>query len=197
MARLRCLSLALTLAAVLTIGRTASADPIPITSGYLTVSGAQNFDSRGFLRTIFYDFSSDSFRLRGGVGDGNRQNVFSPSLVVPSYWTPSMGAEALVAPSSDLVFTTTPGFAPMPFQLSGTISIFDHPSGMPLTSYAVSGSGTATWQFALTPGGSPVPSGVSYVFQDVAQTPEPATLVLLAAGLGMAAAHRRRANRTG
>jgi hypothetical protein len=76
MARFRWLTLGLTLAAVLAIGRTAAADPIRITSGYLTFGGAQDFSAHGFLVSVSCDFSTDSFRLRGAEGDGLRQNVF-------------------------------------------------------------------------------------------------------------------------
>ena len=72
------------------------------------------------------------------------------------------------------------------------LSIFDHSTGAPLFSSAVTGSGTATWSFVLTPGGSPTPSAVTYAFNDLSAVPEPATLILLAAGFGAAAARRRK-----
>jgi len=48
----------------------------------------------------------------------------------------------------------------------------------------------------LTPSGTPIVSGVNYAFQDVAPTPEPATFMLLAAGLGTMAARRTRSRKT-
>jgi hypothetical protein len=198
MARFRRLTLGLTLAALLTIGRTAAADPIRITSGFIFIGGVQDPFSRAFLRNISYDFSTESFRLQGIEADGPRQHVFSPTLARASLFTPSGGSGVVVnALSSTLVFNTMPSSAPTPFQMSGTLSIIDRGSFATLFNDAVFGSGTATWSFVLTPSGTSVVSGVDYVFQDVAPTPEPATLALLAAGLGMVAAHRRRANRTG
>jgi hypothetical protein len=196
MARFRCLTWGLALAALLTIRGTAAADPVPITSGHLSIGGT-GFLTNGFLASIGYDFSTDSFRLAGGQVDGPQQNVFSPFLVIPSsYWTiPPGPSEILARPFASLVFTTTPATTPTPFQLSGTLSIFDHISGALLFSDAVSGAGTATWRFDLTPSGTPVVSAVNYVFQDVAPTPEPATFMLLAAGLGTMAARRIRSAR--
>ena len=193
MARFRCLTLGLALAALLTIGGTAAADPVPITSGHLSIGGT-GFLTNGFLASIAYDFSTDSFRLAGGQVDGPPQNVFSPILVIPSsYWTiPPGPSEILGRPFGSFVFTTTPAATPTAFQLSGTLSIFDHISGALLFSDAVSGAGTATWRFDLTPSGTPIVSGVNYAFQDVAPTPEPATFMLLAAGLGTVAARRTR-----
>ena len=94
------MTLGFTLAALLAIGQPAAADPVRITSGFLTVSGAQDFSSRGFLRSIRYDFSSETFRLMWSEADGVTQNVFAPRLVVPSVWTPSDGPPRMVAPSA-------------------------------------------------------------------------------------------------
>ena len=192
MIQFRCWISGFTFAALLTIGGTAEADPVRITSGFLTVGGAQDFFSRGFLRSISYDFLTESFRLQGADGDGVVQNVFSPTLVIPSQWTPTGGSTTLVNWAHTLVFTATPGSTVTPFQLSGGLSIFDRSSGATLFSDAVSGSGTASWRFVPLPSGSPVVSGVTYQFQDVAPTPEPGTFMLIAAGLGAIAAHRRK-----
>lgn len=192
MARFRCWIFGFTFAALLTIGGTAEADPVRITSGFLTVGGAQDFFSRGFLRSISYDFLTESFRLQGADGDGVVQNVFSPRLVIPSRGTPTGGSTTVVNLTYALVFTATPGSTVTPFQLSGGLSIFDRLSGATLFSDAVSGSGTASWLFVPLPSGSPVVSGVTYEFQDVAPTPEPGTFMLIATGLGAIAAHRRK-----
>jgi PEP-CTERM motif len=94
------------------------------------------------------------------------------------------------------VINTTPSSTLTPFQLSGTLSIIAFGGGT-LFDDAVFGSGTATWGFVLAPDGTPVVSRVRYQFEDVAPTPEPATLVLLASGLGVVAARRNRPNRIG
>jgi hypothetical protein len=193
MPRFRYLTLGLTVAVLLTIGRLAAADPVQITSGYLSVGGT-DFLSNGFLASISYDFSTDAFRLAGGESDGPEQHVFSPALVIPSsYWTVPPGpSEILARPFAALVFTTTPATTPTPFQLSGSLSVFDHTSGALLFSDALSGTGTATWRFDVTPSGTPVVSAVRYAFQDVAPTPEPETLWLLVAGMGTMAAWRKK-----
>jgi hypothetical protein len=98
MARFRCLTF--TLAALLTIGRTAAADPIRITPGFISIGGVQDPFSRAFLRGISQDFSTESFRLQGFEVDGPRQHVFSPTLAGQSNFTPSGGSGVVVrAPS--------------------------------------------------------------------------------------------------
>lgn len=197
MFRLRCLTLGFSFAAFLALGGQAAADPIQITSGFLTVGGVQDLFSRGFLRAISFDFSTDEFQVAGSESDGPPQQVLAPSLAGTWTWTPTGGSTELVVLSSNLSVTATPGSAPSPFLLSGTLSVFDRLTGATLFSGTVFGSGTATWQFVTTPTGGSVVSGVTYEFADVAPVPEPATVLLLAAGLaGVAARCRRSSHRS-
>ncbi len=70
------------------VPRQASADHISIIGGSLTVTGVQDIQSRGFLRTLFYDFDTELFSLRWQEPDGIRQDPFAPFLPrVSSYRT--------------------------------------------------------------------------------------------------------------
>jgi hypothetical protein len=192
MPNVRLWSLGFTFAAVLATGTPVFADPVEITSGFLTVSGAQDFNSRGFRRSIFYDLSTDPFRLVGNEPDGIVQNIFEPRLVTPSLWTPTGGVAQLVAVSSALSFSATPATSPTAFQVGGTVTLVDPSSGAVLFSSDVFGSGIATWQFVPTFGGQPTVSAVTYEFNDLAAVPEPSTMLLLGTGLAGLAARRKR-----
>ncbi|MEO5896957.1 MAG: PEP-CTERM sorting domain-containing protein [Vicinamibacterales bacterium] len=186
------LILAFTVAASLGAVRHVAADPIQISSGYVVVSGVQDFMSRGFLRAISFDFTTDAFRLTGSEFDGATQRVLAPSLVGITGYNPTSGPSSRVVVRSDLNVTATPGVAPSPFFLTGRLSIFNPLTGATLFDDIVSGSGTATFQFVQTPSGTSLLSGARYEFADVAPVPEPATMVMVGAGLAGLAARRRR-----
>ena len=91
----------------------AAADPIQISFGFLTVTGAQDFNSRGFLRTIAYDLVTDEFRLHWFEGDGVPQNVFAPRLASPGYFNSEVD---LVDVASALTVNSTPSATRTPYQ---------------------------------------------------------------------------------
>jgi hypothetical protein len=194
MVHYRYLTAAFTIAAALAFGRgSAAADPIQITSGQITVTGVQDLFSRGFLRSIFFDFATEDFQMSGGEGDGPPQDVFEPRLSSPVTLTVPGESPELVHVSSDLSVSATPSLTPTSFVLFGTLTFFELATASPLFTAEVSGTGTATWQFVPTPTGSLIVSGANYEFAPV---PEPMTLLLVGGGLaGVAATRRRRTDR--
>jgi hypothetical protein len=183
MFRARLLTIGIMLAAIAGAAKPVRADSVTIRSGFLEVTGVQDIMSRGFLRAVLYDFSTEEYRLRWLERDGVPQDVLAPRLPNVSLWTPTGGAEELVFLSlSNLDISATPGAAPSPFSLNGRLGLVDMDSGSVLVDQLVSGTGTANWQFVTTPGGGRTLSGATYTFNDVAPTPEPGTLLLLGVG---------------
>ena len=70
----------LTLGAFLASTADATADPVLVTSGTIVVSGAQDLESRGFLRTVSVDLSTGTFRVSAVEPDGPTQNYLAPRL---------------------------------------------------------------------------------------------------------------------
>ena len=83
--------------------RPAAADPIQITSGFITVTGAQDVMSRGFLRAIFYNFSTAQFRLDWAEGDGSIQTVKQALDTRPVFCLDAPAIPFRVEPAKPLV----------------------------------------------------------------------------------------------
>jgi hypothetical protein len=183
MSRFRLYVVLFALAMLLGRSPAASADPVHITSGYLTVGGSEHPDRLpGVLASISYDLFIGGFELRGGDPEGRRQNPFAPTLVIPSFLSrPGNQSEVVRAEpdTSFLHFLVTPSVDPTLFSMAGFLTIVEHPTGPQLFVGDVSGSGLATFRYVPGPLGGPLLVAFTYQFNDVAPTPEPGALLLL------------------
>ena len=179
--------------AVLFLGAPASAtaEPIQILSGYIWVGGAEH-SSRGFLRSIGYDITTESFRLTGSESDGPTQKVLFPALARVAGWNAPNNTNAFID-YGGLRVSATPGLAPSPFSLSGRVRVTDMVTLEVLFDDILFGSGTATWRWLPNMHNDGIVlGGAQYDFSDAVVTPEPATMLLLGTGLAALAARRRR-----
>jgi hypothetical protein len=196
-----------------------SADPVPVTSGFFSVTGLG--------ASAIYDFQGLDFQAAASLEPG----VVGPDLTcfpcvagavisldtsfLGSRGTGSAVVDGMTFPSIGLAATnflfeapdivapgTTGSFAVMrPFTFSGRLFGFalTDPDLTPIFEPLLIGQGQVTASFLENPnpGGPPLFSfrSIRFDFAEPAPVPEPATLLLVASGLG-GALLRRRARRT-
>ena len=196
------------------------ADPIPVTSGFFSVTGLG--------ASAIFDLQGADFQAAGGLEPGvvgpdltcfpcvagaviSLDTTFlgssgTGSAAVDGMMFPSIGLRAtdflfeapdIVAPGTAGAFTVT-----RPFTFSGRLSGFDpsDPHETPIFARLLIGQGLVTASFIESPnaGGPPLFSfrSIRYDFAEPAPVPEPATLLLVASGLGAALQRRRRGGRS-
>jgi hypothetical protein len=196
------------------------ADPIPVTSGFFSVTG---LGANGF-----FEFEAPNFRAAGNLEPG----VVGPDLTcfpceaganisLDTTFLASTGtgtatldgtalsligfaatdflfeAADIVAPSSAGSFSVT-----RPFSFSGTLSGYDvfDPLQDPIFQRMLIGQGLMTASFVENPNPDGPPlfafRSIRYDFGEPAPVPEPATFMLAAIGLGAALRFRKRDKRT-
>ena len=213
----RLLALACGLASAL-LAAQVSADPIPVTAGSFTSTG--HFTTTLNFMLEAPDFRAFGFLEGGAIGPDNTCAPCAPgdvisltstfpsslgfgSAVVDGTAFPTTGfvafdlildAPSIVAPGMAGSFTVT-----RPFTFSGRLTGFDPPDETftPIFEQLLVGRGLVTASFienvfptALFSLGS-----VRYDFSEAAPVPEPATFLLVAAGVGAALRLRKRAGR--
>jgi hypothetical protein len=209
-------------ALLLLIPSTASADPLIITSGSVQIGGVFP-PGRGTFRSIGYSFSGGGISVSGGTPDGSMQRVFGctfgpcpsgtvinggstvslqgiGSSTIPGVYSgisQNIGS-AFVFQTGDLVIPVS--LSPTitlqtAFTMTGTLFVQGLVNGSMATVFSteVAGQGIATLtlsQFQLNGVTGYALHTIRYEFTEV---PEPATVMLLGAGLaGLAARSRRR-----
>ena len=168
----------------------AFADPVQITSGFLSI-GTPSGMLPGLVTSTSFDLSIDNVRLSGGEADGPGQNL--GAVMIPSIPPFFFGGRR--AGASGLRFETSVSTVPTPFLATGHLTVVGLLDGIELFSREVFGSGLATFQFVTAPNGARLVSGVTFKFDDVAPVPEPASILLLGTALAGVAAHRWRRQR--
>jgi hypothetical protein len=196
------------------------ADPIPVTSGFFSVTGlganalfefdAPDFRAAGNLEpgvvgpdlTCFPCAPGDvisldtRFLASPGAGTATVDGTVFP-LIGFSAFNFLFEAPDIVAPGTAGSFTVT-----RPFSFSGRLSGFDvlDPFQTPNFQRLLIGQGqmTASFKENPNPGGPPlfVFHSIRYDFAEPAPVPEPATFLLAATGLAATLRLRRRARRT-
>lgn len=187
------------------------ADPVTVTSGFYSVTSGEDgewvFNGSGFsfsgsglgdvlpfwdcLRCLPGAPVSMDARLTGQLGTSWAGPVsWQGSTYDRVFWAGDLLWDAGVA------LAGAGAVASSPFTFTGTVTAFaDEARTSPLFSTALTGTGTATVRFFRElDGGTAEVFRVSYDFAaDAAPVPEPASVILLASGLGALAIRRRRA----
>ena len=188
---------------IIFVPATAHADPVFITSGRLTVTG--------FFSGPVYSLSGNNFST-GGVGEPGfvaLQSGFAitrPGDVVDvtaffvgaSLGINHTGTFTFSGPPITIPFSLTNLTLTSPFVFSGTLGTCPGScvEGPPTTTFTLVGGGTATFELiaGVTPSGQRI-----FTFRTITynfEVPEPATILLLGAGLAALGARLRHRNKS-